>query len=85
MKNKSKLKVIFLVNEISKWKAQSLFDLMSQEEKFEPVIALTIADVQKHLSLAQKKEILDKNGGSIDIKSKVGEGTEVVIRIPTKQ
>ena len=61
LKNKSKLKVIFLVNEISKWKAQSLFDLMLQEEKFEPVIALTIADVQKHLSLAQKKEILDKN------------------------
>ncbi len=35
------------------------------------------------LSIA--KEILDKNGGSIDIKSVVGEGTEVVIRIPTKQ
>ena len=30
------------------------------------------------------KEILDKNGGSIDIKSVVGQGTEVVIRIPTK-
>ena len=35
------------------------------------------------LSIA--KEILDKNGGSIDIKSVVGQGTEVVIRIPTKQ
>ena len=34
------------------------------------------------LSIA--KEILDKNGGSIDIKSVVGQGTEVVIRIPTK-
>ena len=34
---------------------------------------------------ARTREILDKNGGSIDIKSKVGEGTEVVIRIPTKQ
>ena len=30
-------------------------------------------------------EILDKNGGSIDIKSKVGEGTEVVIKVPTKE
>ena len=29
------------------------------------------------------KEILDKNDGSIDIKSVVGKGTEVVIRIPT--
>ena len=34
------------------------------------------------LSIA--KEILDKNGGSIDIKSNQGKGTEVVIRIPTK-
>lgn len=37
------------------------------------------------LGLSIAKEILDKNGGSIDIKSKVGEGTEVVIKIPTKQ
>ena len=37
------------------------------------------------LGLSIAKEILDKNGGSIDIKSKVGEGTEVEIRIPTKQ
>ena len=29
------------------------------------------------------KEILDKNGGRIDIKSVVGKGTEVVITIPT--
>ena len=36
------------------------------------------------LGLSIAKEILDKNGGSIDIKSTVGEGTEVVIRIPTK-
>ena len=31
------------------------------------------------------EEILDQNKGSIDIKSKVGKGTEVVIRIPTKK
>lgn len=37
------------------------------------------------LGLSIAKEILDKNGGSIDIKSKVGEGSEVVIRIPTKE
>ncbi len=35
------------------------------------------------LGLAIAKEILDKNGGTIDIKSVVGQGTEVVIRIPT--
>lgn len=37
------------------------------------------------LGLSIAKEILDKNNGTIDIKSKVGEGTEVVIRIPTKE
>ena len=36
------------------------------------------------LGLSIAKEILDKNGGSIDIKSTVGQGTEVVIRVPTK-
>lgn len=36
------------------------------------------------LGLSIAKEILDKNGGTIDIKSVVGEGTEVVIKIPTK-
>ncbi|MGN1351936.1 MAG: hypothetical protein ACI4VE_04065 [Clostridia bacterium] len=30
------------------------------------------------------KEILDRNGGRIDIRSIVGKGTEVVITIPTK-
>ena len=36
------------------------------------------------LGLSIAKEILDKNGGRIDIKSKANEGTEVVITIPTK-
>ncbi|MBR0350476.1 MAG: PAS domain-containing protein, partial [Clostridia bacterium] len=35
------------------------------------------------LGLSIAKEILDKNGGTIDIKSVVGQGTEVVIKIPT--
>ena len=37
------------------------------------------------LGLSIAKEILDKNDGSIDIKSKAGEGTEVVIKVPTKK
>ena len=37
------------------------------------------------LGLAIAKEILDKNGGTIDIKSEVGKGTEVVIKVPTKE
>lgn len=37
------------------------------------------------LGLSIAKEILDKNNGSIDIKSKKEQGTEVVIRIPIKK
>ena len=37
------------------------------------------------LGLSIAKEILNKNKGSIDIRSEVGKGTEVVIRIPTKK
>lgn len=37
------------------------------------------------LGLSIAKEILNENGGSIDIKSEVGKGTEVVIKIPTKK
>ena len=36
------------------------------------------------LGLSIAKEILDKNGGRIDIKSQINKGTEVVIKIPTK-
>lgn len=37
------------------------------------------------LGLSIAKEILDRNNGTIDIKSVYGEGTEVVIRVPTKE
>ena len=37
------------------------------------------------LGLSIAKEILDQNNGTIDISSELGSGTEVVIRIPTKQ
>lgn len=37
------------------------------------------------LGLSIAKEILNQNNGSIDIKSEVGKGTEVVIRVPTKK
>jgi len=37
------------------------------------------------LGLSIAKEILEKNYGEIDIKSEVGKGTEVIIKIPTKK
>ncbi|MBQ9657722.1 MAG: hypothetical protein IJV31_03025 [Clostridia bacterium] len=36
------------------------------------------------LGLSIAKDLLDKNGGSISIKSILGQGTEVVIKVPTK-
>ena len=35
------------------------------------------------LGLPIAKEIIEENNGSIDIKSEVGKGTEVIIKIPT--
>lgn len=61
IKKKKIKKVLFLVNENSKWKAQSLYDLMASSDDFEPVIALTIADVQKNLPDDEKKKILEDN------------------------
>ena len=37
------------------------------------------------LGLSFAKEILDQNKGSIDIRSELGKGTEVIIRIPAKK
>lgn len=56
-----KIKVLFLVNEISKWKTGSLYELMKKSERFEPVIGLTVADWQKRLSKKEKLKLLDEN------------------------
>ena len=62
IKNKEgKIKVLFLVNENSKWKTQSLYDLMSASDKFEPVVAITIADFQRNFSKEEKAETIDEN------------------------
>ena len=37
------------------------------------------------LGLSIVQEIINKNNGKIDIKSELGKGTEVVLRIPTKK
>ncbi|MBQ8459729.1 hypothetical protein IJ541_06470 [bacterium] len=54
------IKVLFLVSDIAKWKAQSLFDLMKQSGDYEPVIALTLVDFQLKLSKAEQRDILNK-------------------------
>ena len=37
------------------------------------------------LGLPIAKEIIEANGGSIDMKSDVGKGTEVIIKVPIKK
>ena len=59
-KKEGRIRVLFMVNELAKWKAQSLYDLMSKYEKFEPIMCLHIADIQRKLSKEdQNKIILD--------------------------
>ena len=41
LRGKKQLKVLFLVSENSKWKAQSLYDEMEKSDIFDPVIGLT--------------------------------------------
>lgn len=36
-----KLRVLFIVSEIAKWKEQRLYELMSQSEDFEPIVGLS--------------------------------------------
>ncbi|PAF49656.1 hypothetical protein BKH43_06515 [Helicobacter sp. 13S00401-1] len=38
---KKRLRVLFLVNESSKWKMKSLYDLLAQSDLFEPLVVLT--------------------------------------------
>ena len=61
LKNKEKIRVLFLVSEISKWKTQTLFDLLKINPKYEPIIALTLGDFQWKLPKDKKIEILYKN------------------------
>lgn len=61
LRKKKVKKVLFLINENSKWKAQSLYDLMASSDDFEPVIAITAADVQKNLPNDKKKQIIEDN------------------------
>ena len=41
-----KVRVLFLVNEIAKWKTKSLYELMMASSEFEPLIAVTAGDLE---------------------------------------
>lgn len=48
--NTRKINVVFLVNEISKWKGQTLFDILESDTHFNPIIGLTCADIDWSLN-----------------------------------
>ena len=56
----TKIRVLFLVNEIAKWKTQSLYDLMEENENYEPVVGVTIADIDRNLSDVEQQAKMDK-------------------------
>ena len=41
LKNKTRLNVVFYVYDESKWKSQSVYDLMAQDERFNPLVVAT--------------------------------------------
>lgn len=56
-----KIRVVFLVNETSKWKTQSLYDLMEKSGKYEPIIALTLADIDWALDYIAQRDKYEAN------------------------
>lgn len=46
--------MLFLVSETTKWKAQTVYDLLASDERFEPFVAASLGDADWSLSVEQK-------------------------------
>ena len=80
---KRKIKVIFLVNEVSKWKAQSLYSLMEKSKTYDPYIGLTLADMDWHLSTSDQEEKYLANRKYFSIKGmKIVDAYDIDKRLP---
>ena len=55
-KKKEPLKVVFSVYEACRWKSQTIYDLMLQDERFDPIIVVTRINAQKSSSSFQTVE-----------------------------
>jgi len=53
-----KVRVLFPVTEIAKWKLQSVYDYMVSSGRFEPIVAVTMGDVSWRLTTLEQDEKL---------------------------
>ena len=58
IKNKEKLNVAFLCSDEQKWKCQSLFDLMKQDDNFHPFIFIILIFILKVNSKISHRSLL---------------------------
>jgi len=58
-KNKEKIRVGFLVNENCKWNAEYLYNLLEENEHFEPIILITLYDTRHQKKDMTKSSIED--------------------------
>lgn len=54
------INVLFMVNETTKWKAQSLYDLMEADAKYNPIMGITVADTDRNLSDVEQQDKMDR-------------------------
>lgn len=57
---KRPLRVAFLLSNPSKWKVQSLYDLMAASDKFDPIVVITPMDVEYWASANEKRLAIEK-------------------------
>lgn len=55
-----KIKVLFLISEVAKWKAQSLYDSLSKDTRFEPIICLYPMQVQMNDNPISVKKVQEE-------------------------
>ena len=58
VRSKSKIKVLFILSDLSLWKTESLYRAMLEHDRFEPVIGLTLLTCDLPSEIIRKYQIL---------------------------
>ena len=56
---KRKIRVLFPLSNTSKWKVQSLYEVMAKSDRYEPIVAITIMDIENDLPQEKQKVSVD--------------------------